>query len=349
MPATSIRKNRNLIKKIITALVRGCIIPSWPMIPRAAYLGKHPVYLGLAMTRKCNANCVFCAYQVAKNEDKIHMPDALFDLVVAQIKEANIEYVMLSPNIGEPLLAPKFIDKIKKLREAGVKNIELTTNALLLHEVGLKNIIIHGPDIINISFAGFDKAMYERDYRVKNYKRTRDNILALLRLNKTLMKPIVINLRLRGDLPREVLLAAPEMQEVMTLANDVEVMTEVDSWLGLITKEMLPSGYVLQSNRPKLSQRPCKQLFDLTVHPNGDIQLCSCRNIFGDPNLYIGNIKELSLRNAHSKIPAILSKWESGNVPVTCETCSMYIDPALGFLGRWRQIRRRYGSSKGDN
>lgn len=349
MPAVSIKSKRNIVKKIISSVVRICLIPSWSLMPRVSYLGEYPVYLGLALTRKCNANCVFCAYQVAKNEDKVHMSDTMFELVVAQIKETKIKYVMISPNIGEPLLAPKFIDKIKKLRESGVKIIEVTTNALLLHEIGLKKILIDGPDIINISFAGFDKAMYERDYRVKNYERTRDNILDLLRLNKTLVKPIAINLRLRGDLPREVLLSAQEVQEVMLLASDVEVMTEVDSWLGMITKEMLPSGYVLQCNRPKLSRRPCKQLFDLTVHPNGDIQLCSCRNIFGEPDLYIGNIRELSLRNAHKKIPKILSKWESGHVPVTCETCSMYIDPASGFLGRWRQICRSYGSRKGDN
>jgi len=50
------------------------------------------------------------------------------------------------------------------------------------------------------------------------------------------------------------------MDEVRALASDVEIMTEVDNWLGLITKEILPAGYVIQNDIPKITRRPCSQL-----------------------------------------------------------------------------------------
>ncbi len=61
------------------------------------------------------------------------MSDSLFELVLRRIEQAKIEEVMLSPNIGEPLIAPNFIEKVKSLRAVGIKKIELTTNALFLY------------------------------------------------------------------------------------------------------------------------------------------------------------------------------------------------------------------------
>jgi radical SAM protein with 4Fe4S-binding SPASM domain len=294
----------------------------------------------LAITRKCNANCVFCVYQFAREEDKIHMSDGIFELALERIQQARIECVMLSPNIGEPLIAPHFMDKLKRLRAVGVKHIEITTNALGLHQFSSREMLTDGPDRINISFAGFDKEMYERDFRVRHYERTRDSIMELLRTNRVLDAGKEINLRIRGDLPSEALLAAPEMEEAIQLANDVERMTEVDSWLGMITEEILPRGYVLQKEATKVTRRPCVQLWDLTIHPDGDIHLCSCRNVRGDPDLHIGNIKEMTLLEAHERIKGVLDRWESGSVPMMCKTCSMYSDPAIGLVGRWRRIRQ---------
>ena len=140
---------------------------------------------------------------------------------------------------------------------------------------------------------------------------------------------------------RESLLAAPEIEELKPLVATIQIMTEVDDWIGLISEYTFPKGYVLQKEAPKLTQRPCMLLWDLTVHPDGDIHLCSCRNVFGDPNLHIGNIKDMTLLEAHEKIMDVHVLWESGNVPTTCKTCSMYCDPTLGFLGRWRRVLKK--------
>jgi radical SAM protein with 4Fe4S-binding SPASM domain len=326
------------MKRMARATIAGGIRRFWSAIPKIVYLGRRPSVLFIALTRKCNANCVFCAYQFATTEQRAHMPWEIFDQVIEEIKRNGIREVMLSPNIGEPTIAPDVIEKIKRLRRAGVRHIAMTTNALYFNKIGLDQLLTNGPDSIDISFAGFDKEMYERDFRVKHYEKTRDNILGLLRANKKLARPRVINLRLRGDGSVEEMMAKPEMAEVRQLANSISAMTEVDNWLGLIEEEALPMGYKLQSNSPPLSHLPCRMLQDLTVHPDGDIHLCSCRNVSGDPDMHIGNLRHMPLIEAHRKIPDVLKKWEQGRPPKSCQTCSMYNDPAPGLVGRVRQV-----------
>lgn len=339
MPSISLTRTQYRLKRVARSMIAEVVKPAWPMIPRASYLGSKPFHLNIALTRKCNANCVFCAYQYASKSDKIHMPEPMFERLLGDIEHLDIKSVMLSPNIGEPTIAPSFIQKMQRMREAGVEFIEMTSNALYWHKVGLGALIEHGPDKINISFAGFDKEMYQRDFRVHHYEQTRDNILGLLRLNNERGCPKKISLRLRGDQPSERLMAAPEMEEVRDLAFEIEAMTEVDNWLGMITADALPEGYRLQAEKPVLTKRPCAILFDLTIHPDGDIHLCSCRNVTADPDLHLGNLENMSLVEAHRLIPAVLDKWERGNVPTTCQTCSMYGEPTRGLAGRVRAVK----------
>jgi MoaA/NifB/PqqE/SkfB family radical SAM enzyme len=339
MPAVSLTEEReSRLKSVARRAISALVKVGWPLAPRLAYLGRFPFHMSVALTRKCNANCVFCAYQFAQTSDKIHMATPIFERLVTDIARSGVKQVMLSPNIGEPTIAPNFIEKVSRFREAGVEFIEMTSNALYWHKVGLDALIERGPDKINISFAGFDREMYERDYRVTDYEQTRENIMGLLRLNDARGRPRKISLWLRGDRSIEQLTAAPEMEEARALAFDVSVMTEVDDWLGLIEADKLPEGYKLQGTRALLTRRPCSLLFDLTIHPDGDIHLCSCRNVSGDPDMHIGNLADMSLEEAHRAIPGVLSKWERGHVPKSCGTCSMYTDPAVGLAGRSRAI-----------
>jgi hypothetical protein len=341
MPAISLTgPGENPFKTVVRSIVSLAVRAVWRFIPRRAYLGRSPFNLSIALTRKCNANCVFCAYQHAARSDKIHMPDALFDRLVADIARLRVKRVMLSPNIGEPTIAPAFLDKVARLRGAGVELIEMTSNALYWHKLDLSALLERGPEKINISFAGFDKEMYERDYRVTGYEQTRENILGLLRMNGRATRRKEISLWLRGDQPTERLMAAPEMAEARELASDISVMTEVDSWLGLIEAEKLPDGYQLQEERAALTRRPCVLMFDLTIHPDGDIHLCSCRNVSGDPDLHVGDLASMSLEDAHRAIPPLLARWERGHVPKSCRSCSMYADPAIGLAGRMRAVHR---------
>ena len=269
------------------------------------------------------------------------MPERTFEKILSGIKKSKFCEVMLSPDIGEPLLAPNFIDKVKRLRQSGVKLIELTTNSSLFHKVGIEAMLREGPDKINISFPGFDEKMYERICRAPFYQQTKANILDILRTNQKMGRPKEINLWLRGDMEANCLINLPEMKKVKELANEIQCMSEVDNFGGIIKKEVLTEGLKVQSIKPSITKRPCVILFGLTIHPDGNIHLCPCRNIVSDPALHIGNIQKTDLFTAHLKINEVLKAWAGGNIPEICKKCSMYCDPAEAVLGRFKRIAAR--------
>ena len=115
MPSITISKRQSWLKNVIRGGVSSITKQFWSILPRFLYLGKSPQVLNLALTRLCNINCVFCPYQLLKKGDKIHMSDQLFAKVLHAIENSKVSEVQLSPNLGEPLLAPNFINKIKAL------------------------------------------------------------------------------------------------------------------------------------------------------------------------------------------------------------------------------------------
>lgn len=304
----------------------------WPLIPRKLYFN-HFGRVSIALTRKCNAACVFCAYQFLENQYKKSMSDEIFEIVVQELKKNAVKEVMLSPDLGEPLLAPNIVDKIKAIRKAGVKTIELTTNGILLDKtIGVEDFLEY-IDIINISFAGFDEGMYKRVYGVSKYQDVRRSILELLLKNSKRTNPKWIRVWLRGDIEVAYQLSFPEIDIVKKHANELAVMTEVDSWNGKITQEMLTGTMKLQTEAPKISRRPCAILLFITIHPDGSIHACSCRNVNNDQDLYLGNIKEVDIRTAYNNVTKIFDKWKEGYIPLICQSCCMYNDPANSILG----------------
>ncbi len=324
-------------KQLLRILASSTFKVFWPIIPRSFFLGKI-MHINVAFTRICNVNCVFCSYQFIEKEQRILMSDKIFDLVIENIKRFAISSVMLSPDVGEPMLDPNFVGKVKALRMAGVRRIECTTNGTLLNKIGIDEILEDGPDQINISTAGFDEEMYKRVYRSNKYIAMREGVLELLKKNSLRKQPKVINVWLRGDIETHELLNAPEMNVVMALANEVAVMSEVDTWNGKISQDMLPGNLRIQTSIPPCTLRPCRQLIQVTIHPNGGIHACSCRNMGQDSELYLGNIKEDDISVAHQRLKKIVEGWQSRKIPSICSKCCMYVDPALGMLGQIRHL-----------
>lgn len=321
--------------------VRNALLPVakklWNDLPEWVF---HPqlTQLGIALTRICNADCTFCAYQFLEKADRRHMPDALFHKVVEEIARLKVPHVHLSPNLGDPLVAPRVLDKISALRQAGVKLIFLTTNGILLDRVGIAEFLQRGPDIIGISTSGFDEEMYQRVYRSKQYPRMRRNILALLRQNAALPKPArrYISIRIRADRPKEEFLSYPDMPEILQLASDVKYNELYGDWGGLITPAMLTGSMQFRPSVPH-SNRPCAQLYNLAIHPDGELLACACQNIHHDPKMSLGSLYEIDLQTAWQRLGALTAAWKQGKLPDTCKKCSMYNDPAVAWPGLARQ------------
>jgi radical SAM protein with 4Fe4S-binding SPASM domain len=326
-------QGKNLVRKLGLPVAKRV----WNHLPERLH---HPqlFQLGIALTRICNADCTFCAYQFLEKDDRRHMPEALFQEVVKQVAELRVPHIHLSPNLGDPLVAPKVLDKIAALRQAGVSLIYLTTNAILLDKVGISAFLEQGPDIIGISTSGFNEEMYKRVYRSKQYPRMRRNVLELLRKNaeRPLQQRRYISIRIRADVPKDEFLTYPDMPEILRLASDVKYNELYGDWGGVIKAEMLTGSMQFRPVVPH-TNRPCAQLYNLAIHPDGEILACACQNIHHDEKMSLGYLPAVDLRGAWQRLARLTAEWKQGHMPETCRRCSMYNDPAVAWPGLAKQ------------
>jgi len=283
----------------------------------------------IVITRICNANCVFCVYQFLPDSERVHMPNDVFENTVRAIKAANIKAVSVTSNSGEPLLVSDILDKIKALRDAGVEKIHMGTNAILLDRVGIKRFLEEGPDYIYISTTAFDPDMYKRLYRSDQYERMRDNIMNLLQENSRIEKRRFIAILIRSDIEPEKVYAMPATQKIILLADKIEIRQEYNDCCGVITPAILPKGMKIMKPRIK-TNRPCHVLMQFpAIYPNGDIAACACQNYNADKDMYLGNVNNGDFIQAIDNLSKIIESWKHGWRPQTCNSCSMYSDPAL--------------------
>src|SRR4029079_17860591 len=88
------------------------------------------------------------------------MGDRVFRKAVSDFVRAGGGSVGLTPIVGDPLIAPDFLDRVAELRShPAIDRIWLTTNAILLDKHGVDRVLSSGISHINISTAGFDEEM----------------------------------------------------------------------------------------------------------------------------------------------------------------------------------------------
>ena len=82
----------------------------------------------------------------------------LFDKIVSEISKYKdwIKLVCLSRN-GEPLLNKNLPEMVKKLKNAGIKRVNFSTNASALNEKNSKELLKAGLDEIRFSIDGYTK------------------------------------------------------------------------------------------------------------------------------------------------------------------------------------------------
>jgi molybdenum cofactor biosynthesis enzyme MoaA len=120
--------------------------------------------LVIGITNICNARCIFCAYPRAMDSKDLKggvMPLPLFKKIVDQWIALGGTQVDLTHTVGDPLVDPGLVDKVKYAVSAGIKHVSFTTNGILLNRnENYKRLIDAGVGTINISTSGTDKESY---------------------------------------------------------------------------------------------------------------------------------------------------------------------------------------------
>lgn len=324
----------------------------WPDAALARTLDvfeSRPWNLHIETTNACNADCVFCAYQHMNRRKQI-MSMQVYEKALADYVAMGGGNLMLTVIVGDPLLDPDFIEKVRMARaEPSIRSIETITNGIALDRLGVRELVTSGIDKVLISTAGFDRDSYVELYRTKKYAKMRDNVLDLLRVNRELGSRVEVTIGFRTNRSLKQVLSDPDFQPVKEFAPKIEFTFAFGNWQGLIDVERLPQGFVAKE-KPE-QHEPCAWLYDgPIVYANGDVGMCGCSDIDATSELVVGSILEHPL----------IEIWRSERVrrmradfvtrpPAICSNCSVYrsLDDLRGIEGlrrAWLTNKRYRGS-----
>lgn len=300
----------------------------YPLQKTLDAMATRPFELHLELTNLCNANCIFCPYQFQTREIQF-MPDEVFHKAVSDYASIGGGSVGLTPIVGDALIDPKFLQRVRYLRTLPeIDRIWLTTNCILLDKFGAEAVLRSGINALNVSTAGFDAEMYQRVYRNGSYQRMRRNVLELIEANSALGSPVAITIALRPDRPLDAVMADADFQPILAHKPQLDFTWSFTSANGRITRDILPASMKLRvvTSRPKA----CVNTYNgPIVLPDGSVMGCSCVAAMDAlKDLGIGNILQSSLAEIWSgrQVHELRSSFKRGGLNPTCAGCDMYRD-----------------------
>jgi radical SAM protein with 4Fe4S-binding SPASM domain len=291
-----------------------------------------PFELHLELTNLCNANCIFCPYQFQERPTGF-MSDLVFEKAVSDYVKINGGSVGLTPIVGDALIDPKFLARVRCLRSLPeIDRIFLTTNAILLDKHGITEILTSGLTSVMISTSGFEKESYKRIYRSPAYERMKENVTHLVEENARLGSPVHISICLRTDRPLADVMRDPDFAPILKHNPTVDFAWSYRSVGGRITREALPEQMQFRRTPPK--KEACGSLYNgVMVLTDGSVVACACiAAMDAVPDLRIGNVLENDLLEIYTSEATRQLREQfrtSDALNRTCANCDAYQDCEL--------------------
>ena len=257
----------------------------WHEYPRHFIVGDFPIHLDIENTNACNLRCPFCAVTYKNWGPYRHgfMEMSLFQRIIAEGVENGLCSIKLSLR-GEPMLHPKLFEMIRYAKERGIMDVYFNTNAALLSEPKINELIDSGLDRISISFEGITKEVYERNRPGARYKDVLSNVknLRFIRDKRGLSHP---QIRVQTVLLPELRESFPQYVKFWrTIADEVAYLDARQEEPGDDHR-----GLVADWACPFLWQRMAI-LWDGTLLP------CLMHGISDFSLMSLGNVKDVSIK-----------------------------------------------------
>ncbi|MGA2279496.1 MAG: radical SAM protein [Verrucomicrobiota bacterium] len=287
------------------------------------------------VTNICNAKCSFCAYPKVVANKTLQtgiMPFAVFKKAADEWAAVGGQSLDLTPVVGDPLVDPGLLEKVDyAVNQAHIKNVVLTTNAILLNRNGTyKRLIDLGIGGVFISTQGASREAYEKIYGVKHYDDAMSGIRNLLEYNRAKGEPARIVIRFRNaEKPSQIIHSEDFTENIKPYLSEkvrINFTVDFDNWGGTIQPTDL-SGFMRLRKLPPSLNVPCKNLFNFVVRHDGRVRLCGCRLTRSDlDDLVVGDIREKSLEEISKSDQAwnVIKGFYSGKRPETCLECTFY-------------------------
>jgi hypothetical protein len=160
--------------------------------------GAFPLHLDVDPTNRCNLGCPACprTHYLRTGDSSWNpagvwgdMDFALFERLIEEGAAGGLRSVKLN-FLGEPLLAPRLVDMVRRAAEAGLW-VMLNTNATLLTEAKSEALLNAGLTDIFFSFDSPYREEYEKTRPGADYEGVLDNIRAFMAVRERLGRKAV--------------------------------------------------------------------------------------------------------------------------------------------------------------
>lgn len=291
---------------------------------------------GMEITNICNANCTFCAYRYQKKKKKV-LDFKNFKKIIDQYSELGGGPLGLTPTVGDPLVDPEILEKIKYARsKKNIASIFLYTNGILINKFGYKNLLDSGLSRLAISTYVGSSEGYFKYYQKNQYNTVINNIIEITKLSKVEDYKCKITLHLRVE-SEKIWKDTDDYKRISAYVNDEDIsyLTSYDSWSGKITIDDLPVGCTISksiSSDQKIKSGPCFELYRrLNVLEDLKVGACVCVDLESEIN--VGSLEKNNLEEIWKgkKINQIRNDWSKGKLPEVCKSCTRY-DPIDNFI-----------------
>tara|TARA_B100000900_G_scaffold387420_1_gene378622 strand:+ start:3260 stop:4324 length:1065 start_codon:yes stop_codon:yes gene_type:complete len=283
----------------------------------------YPNTVILELVNRCNLECVMC-YQGFRNDaKKSTLDEKILDKIFADFKENNLNSLMLSTS--EPLLFKNINQVLKRAEDAGIMDIFLFTNGVLLNEKNTKMILESPVTRLFVSIDGYSEETYNK-VRIPVSKR--------LKLENDRLSKLEKNIRYFMEQREKKNLSLPLVRTsfVSLKENKLESQRFVDKWKNLVDSVEVQKETSIKAFKdfekmkdqeiPRLKKNySCSEPWgQITIHADGEV--APCCNTFGR-NLPIGNIKENSLKEIWNseKMKKIRDGFFKNEPNKTCQIC----------------------------
>ncbi|MFT6068484.1 MAG: radical SAM protein with 4Fe4S-binding SPASM domain [Bacteriovoracaceae bacterium] len=227
-----------------------------------------PKYLHIETINSCNARCLMCGINF--DEKKFtRMGDDLFSTITEELSEHAEQIEKVMPYLdGEPLLDKDIFKRVRKLKDANIKIVNISTNASLLTATRIEECLSSGLDQIYITIDSLIPEVYEEIRKGLKFEDVLKNTLALIskrnESNSQLKIRIQMVLQKINSTERESFIKY--WKEKLSEGDEV-VVQNGHNWAGAVSPETL-LGF-------RSDMDPCIALWGTFVcHSNGEVPLC---------------------------------------------------------------------------
>ena len=275
----------------------------WELRPLLKWAGNIPLAVDVELSSYCNFRCIFC--QQASNwwnktgmkVEESHMSWEIFTRVVDECSEMGV-YSMKINWRGEPMANPHFQECIRYMKQKGIHEVMMNTNASYITEENVDALILSGIDRIIFSCDGISKETYNRIRKGGDW----DGFIKKIRLFSSRIK--FFKGILGSDYKSCRLIPKSRINTAVMEENYHEIPQFREIFSSLVDELRFNTLYNPQSRNKFLGSRRriekrkgCPQIYQrMIVSHDGDVVPC-CADY--EKKLNLGNLSKLSLRSMY--------------------------------------------------